>query len=689
MKVLRFSASLVALCAVLSTSVSDAQPGSWGDQTDGTFHNPVLNADYSDPDVVRVGSDFFMVASEFHFMGMQILHSKDLVNWTLIAQLYTRLDVDPRYDTFNGYGMGSWAPSIRYRNGRFWVFFSTPDEGIFMTTATDPAGPWAPLHCVRSVAGWIDPCPFWDDDGQAYLIHAYAKSRVGINSRLILHRMAPDGSALLDDGTEVFDGTISQPTIEGPKLYKRDGKYYIFAPAGGVAGGWQVVLRSNNIYGPYEDRVVLEQGSTAIPGPHQGGWVELESGESWFVHFSKTDALGRVVHLQPVSWVDGWPEMGTDFDHDGVGEPVTSAVKPNVGGMLPLTAPAADEDFASATLGLQWQWNHNPDDSRWSLSERPGYLRLRAGQASDFWHAANATQKMMGATGTVTTRLQTENMADGQKAGLCHLSDIYRWIGVEQAGTTRQIRVCIGGSYTNGPVLTGDAVWLRTTIDYDGSNRFYYSLDGTSFVSLGSSFTLRFGYWKGSKIGLFTWNPSASSGIADFDWFTYAYDGPKGWAPTADLLVQEAEWGTLSGAFAFASDAGASSGYCVEVPDIGAPTGEDSASYTFLVTVPGAYRVRTWVSSPDEDSNSFYVKIDGAPSGTGYLYDLPVSPSLFQSDYVSDRDGLDPVVAEFAAGPHRVVFHRLEDGARLDKVALELLWSTPTSARPETLVLYE
>lgn len=248
-------------------------PSKWvwaSDLQDGTYRNPVLYADYSDPDVIRVGGDFFMVASSFSFMpGLPVLHSKDLVNWRVISYAVQRLPF-PNYDQPE-YGKGVWAPSIRFHDNWFRVFFSTPDEGIFMTTSADPFKGWEPLTHVKQTRGWIDPCPFWDDDGKAWLVNAFAKSRIGFKSILHLSPMKPDGTALLDEGVYIFDGTLKHPTIEGPKMYKRNGFYYIFAPAGGVKSGWQTVLRSTSIHGPYEDKIVLHQGGTDINGPHQGG----------------------------------------------------------------------------------------------------------------------------------------------------------------------------------------------------------------------------------------------------------------------------------------------------------------------------------------------------------------------------------------------------------------------------------
>lgn len=224
------------------------------------------------------------------------------------------------------HGNGVWAPAIRYHNGEFHVYYGDPDLGIFMAKTKNPAGPWEPLVLVKEAKGRIDTCPFWDDDGNAYLVHAWAKSRAGINSILTICRMSPDGTRTLDEGKTVFDRQTTQPTIEGPKMYKWNGYYYIFAPAGGVRNGWQTVLRSKNIFGPYEDKIVLEKGGTEINGPHQGGWVELKSGESWFVHFQERDPYERIVHLQPVKWVDDWPVIGIDKDDDGKGEPTPRRV---------------------------------------------------------------------------------------------------------------------------------------------------------------------------------------------------------------------------------------------------------------------------------------------------------------------------------------------------------------------------
>ena len=230
------------------------------------------------------------------------------------------------------HGNGAWAPSIRYHNGEFYVYYGDPDFGIYMSKTSDPLGSWSVPHLLRPAKGWIDPCPLWDDDGNAYLVHAFAGSRSGRKSILVVHRMSPDGMTLLDDGVLVFDGHGHHPTLEGPKFYKRNGYYYIFAPGGGVPQGWQTVLRSRNIYGPYEDRVVLHQGETEINGPHQGAWVELENGESWFYHFQDCKCLRPdcTFAAHEMGRMTG-RVIGSDQDGDGIGEPVMVHRKPDTG----------------------------------------------------------------------------------------------------------------------------------------------------------------------------------------------------------------------------------------------------------------------------------------------------------------------------------------------------------------------
>lgn len=480
----------------------------WGDIGNNLYKNPVLNADYSDPDVIRVGNDFYMVCSDFHYMGIQVLHSKDIVNWTIIGQVYNRLDINDRYDEMEGYGKGSWAPAIRYNNGRFYVYFCTPDEGLYMSSAEDPEGPWTPLHEVRRVAGWEDPCPFWDDDGNAYLGH----STVGAGP-IIIHKMSTDGKELLDEGIIVYVGKIA----EGTKIYKRNGFYYLIIPEGGVEKGWQTVLRSGNIYGPYERRVVLQTGKTDVNGPHQGGLVELESGETWFMHFQSAGVLGRVCHLQPVSWVDDWPLLGTD------GEPVSIYRKPDVGKNYPVTLPQASDDFNAPVLGLQWQWNHNPVPENWLLSLRAGHLSLMAMLDENIFTARNTlTQKLMGSSGIITAKLDTQCMEGGQAAGLCYLgAKEENWIGAVYTDNICRIEAVTGGINHHGPQFDPGEIWFKTLVNLTGETVFYFSLNGHDYYRLGGSCILRAGYWKGARVGLFSYNTEAARGRADFDFLHY------------------------------------------------------------------------------------------------------------------------------------------------------------------------
>ena len=470
----------------------------WGDQGDGTYRNPVLNADFSDPDVIRVGRKYYMVASDFHFIGMQVLESDDMVNWRYISQIYSRFD-EPGWDSNQHYAGGSWAPAIRYHNGRFYVYFCTPDEGLFMSTAKDPHGPWAPLHLVKRVAKWEDPCPFWDSDGQAYL----GRSQHGAGP-IIVHKMSADGKQLLDDGVTVYTG----PVAEGTKFLKRSGYYYLVIPEGGVGQGWQTVLRSKSIYGPYERRVVLEQGSTNVNGPHQGALVDTPDGEWWFYHFQETPVLGRVVHLQPVRWQDDWPLMGVDYDGNGIGEPVASWQAPLPS--QPVSLQASD-DFSDSSLGLQWQWNHNPDNAHWSLKEKKGWLTLHAMPADSLKTSRNMlTQKVVGYSSESTTLLCSKGSC---YAGLFCIGKQFNAIGLCPQGIYTEF----GGKKQIVQSGKFKQLYLRVTNDcQQNRHQFLYSTDGQTFIPVGEPFPMRAGYWKGIRTGLYCYG---QNGQAQFDYF--------------------------------------------------------------------------------------------------------------------------------------------------------------------------
>jgi len=503
-------------------------------QAPATYTNPILYADYSDPDVIRVRRDYYMVASSFHFSpGIPVLRSRDLVHWTIIGHVLPRLPFGPLYDMpgphtlddtrskpIGGtkYASGVWAPAIRHHAGRFWVYWATPDEGIFVSTAVDPAGPWTAPVAVKPGPGLEDPCPFWDDDGSAWLVHG----KVGAGP-LILHRMSPDGTRLLDQGRVIAEDKEKLPVLEGPKFHKRNGWYYIFAPIGGVSTGPQAVGRARDIRGPYEWRVVLEAGDTPVQAPHQGGYVETPSGEGWFVHFNSTGAFGRIVHLQPVRWTGDWPLMGRPIAGKVSGEPVLSHPMPDTGSP-PTDDRLQDSDaFAGPGLGLQWSWNHNPVDSAWSLAARPGWLRLAAMPAEHLVTARNTlTQVLRGPRSRITTRIDARSLSDGQRAGLTLFGVRPSWIGVAHQGGVNRLVFAAEGEETAGPVLEDATVLLRAEVTEGQVVRYSYSLDeGRSFARLGvPTWLARFSWWKGSRPGLFTFTRgSASPGFVDVDWF--------------------------------------------------------------------------------------------------------------------------------------------------------------------------
>lgn len=505
------------------------------DLGDGSYKNPIIHADYSDPDVVRVEDNFYMVASSFNCVpGMPVLHSKDLVNWKIIGHVYDKLPPVEYYDTTQ-HGSGCWAPAIRYHNGEFYVCFGNPDFGIYMSKTKNPAGPWESLHLVREAKGWIDPCPFWDDNGKAYLVHAFAGSRSGRKTILVINQMSPDGKSLLDDGVLVFDGhENNHRVIEGPKMYKRNGYYYIFAPSGGVKPGVQVVLRSKNVYGPYEDKVVLHQGNTEINGPHQGGWVELESGESWFVHFQDKGAYGRVVHLNPVRWVDDWPLMGLDINKDGIGEPVSTFKKPNVGKSYPIQMPQTSDEFDSPFLGLQWQWHANPEAEYMFISGAEGFMRmycqLNPESYKNIWDLPNLLlQKLPAPEFTVTTKLKFKSMLNGDKTGLLVMGIDYAYVGLVQIEDQLYLlqSTCMDSRGGADEILNekfpikGNECFLRMKMTEGSVCQFSYSLYGKIFKNIGKSFTAREGQWIGAKVGLFAQGIERTNdtGYADYDWF--------------------------------------------------------------------------------------------------------------------------------------------------------------------------
>ncbi len=421
--------------------------------------------------------------------GIPVLHSKDLVNWKITGHVYDKLPFE-KYDK-PVHGEGSWAPSIRHHNGLFYVYFCTPHEGLFMASTADPAGSWD-LHHVVKVEMWEDLCPIWDDDDNAYLVRSKLRGDI-----LYLHRMSGDGKKLLDNGTVIFHNEETQPTIEGPKLLKKDGYYYILAPAGGVPHGWQTVLRSKNIYGPYESKIVLHKGSTEINGPHQGGIVKLESGEWWFLHFQDRDAYGRIVHLQPVYWQDDWPMMGEDINDDVIGEPVQEYKKPDVGKSYDIIIPQTSDEFNASELDLQWQWHANPEREWYSLNENPSHLRLYSiqniSQSGNLWFVPNLLlQKFPAPSFTVTAKINFTPEKINEKAGLVIMGKEWAFLAIENTPEGMQLGVYNGEFYRGYDVtqtvdsvkITDSSCYLRAFVSYPGKCTFAYSNDGTNYQQI-------------------------------------------------------------------------------------------------------------------------------------------------------------------------------------------------------------
>lgn len=546
MKVKFISSVLLILCAFAAKAVGPWIP----DKGDGTYVNPVIFADYSDPDVVAVGDDFYMTASSFQCApGLPILHSRDLVNWEIVNYALDAVPPVEFYSEAPRHGKGVWAPSIRYHNGEYYIYWGDPDFGIYMVKTKDPRGKWSEPVLVKSGKGMIDPVPLWDDDGKVYLAHAWAASRVGFNSIITVFELNPEGTAPVGDPVMVFDGNDGiNHTIEGPKLYKRNGYYYIFAPAGGVVDGWQLAMRSKNIYGPYEPKIVMAQGGTDINGPHQGGWVDTKSGESWFVHFQDRGAYGRVIHLNPMTWVNDWPVIGVDKDGDGCGEPVSRHKKPSIASPVksPL-APATSDEFDNRRLGLQWEWHANYRDI-YGFPTDLGFFRLYghklSAESPNYWEVPNMLLQKFPAeefTATAKVKISAKSAGEGTVSGLIVMGWNYSFIGLKKVGDKFELvqGTCIDAEQGTpqqteilkviDPTRIYEAglhpnyecdIYLRVTVDKGGVCRFAYSFDGKRFTDAGTPFTARQGKWIGAKVGMFSTAPDGvDRGWIDIDWF--------------------------------------------------------------------------------------------------------------------------------------------------------------------------
>lgn len=546
MKGLFFILSL-SVCSLFHPAMAQYRSEVWvSDEGNGMYRNPVLHADYSDPDVCAVGEDYFLTASSFNCTpGLPILHSKDLVNWKIVN--YALKKVEPvEYYNEPRHGKGVWAPSIRFHEGMYYIYWGDPDFGIFMVKTRDPYGEWDAPVLVKAGKGMIDPCPLWDDDGRVYLAHAWAGSRAKFNSVLTVCELNKEGTAVISDPVLVFDGNDGvNHTIEGAKFYKRNGFYYLFAPAGGVVSGWQLVMRSKDVYGPYEARIVMAQGKTDINGPHQGGWVDTPAGESWFLHFQDKGAYGRVLHLNPMKWINDWPVIGVDKDGDGCGDPVSRYRKPKTDKTYPIETPVESDEFDTRKLGLQWEWHANYQDV-FGFTTNMGYARIYGYELSphfkNFWEVPNLLmQKFPAEEFTATAKLKVSAKDDGQLSGLIIMGWDYSWIGVEKQGEKFLLKqaVCKDAEQGNLEQVSTLAVlepsrkfeaglfpnyereiYIRVHVDKGAYCRFSYSLDGKKFTEAGTLFKARQGKWIGAKVGMFSVTPHGKErGWVDIDWF--------------------------------------------------------------------------------------------------------------------------------------------------------------------------
>lgn len=538
---------LLMMLALPMAALAQYKSQVWSpDNGNGTYTNPVINADYSDPDVCVAGEDYYLTASSFNCIpGLPVLHSKDLVNWEIVGHAVKELEPKQEFDR-PSHGNGIWAPSIRYHNGEFYIYWGDPDYGVFMVKAKDPAGEWSKPLCVIPGKGLIDTTPLWDDDGRCYLVNAYANSRSRFASVIVIRELSADGTKPIGNPVIIYDGNGTESrTCEGPKIYKRDGWYWVMFPAGGVPTGFQVAMRSKNPFGPYESKVVLAQGKTKINGPHQGAWVHTKFGEDWFLHFQDKEAYGRVVHLQPVTWKDNWPVMGIDKDGDYCGEPVTTYRKPKTSGKVQVVNPAESDEFSDTRLGLQWQWHANYNET-FGMPTAFGSYRVYTHKVSEkfqnLWEVPNLLlQKTPADKFTATTKIRFTSKDQNQTGGLLMMGLDYSGLVVKRVGNDFQLLQISCKSADKGKPQTEQLIaTLKPTavdqIDYqpgthidiymrmsvnDGKMHFSYSLDGKKYTKCGTEFTMREGKWIGAKIGFVAYEPGQKTnrGWIDADWF--------------------------------------------------------------------------------------------------------------------------------------------------------------------------
>ncbi|MEO8403253.1 MAG: glycoside hydrolase 43 family protein [Chitinophagaceae bacterium] len=484
------------------------------DNGDGTYRNPVIAADFPDPDVIRVGDTYYMVSTTmFVFPGVSVIKSHDLVNWEYCANAVPRFDFSKCYnlDSCSRYGHGQWATSMKYHNGKFYLLFITLDEGGFVCTATKAEGPWT----VRKLPkGFYDPGLFFDEDGKIYVAQGYGK----ISITELDSNLAPKTKDSL-----VFTGNI-RGGLEGSHVYKINGYYYLYSTYGG-GNGIQVALRSKNIYGPYEQKIVISDTTHGINfGVHQGALIQTQTGEWWTMLFVDSGPFGRFPSLHPVTWVDDWPVAGVD------GKGVIVYKKPNVGKTYPIKNFPTSDEFNNKNIGMQWGWNHNPDSTKWSLSKKKGFLRLETGKVvSGLPEARNTlTQRPFAKYDQVTptiaiTKMDIGHLKDGNIAGLALFQEPYAYIAVRQTNGSKFIVMVNNGKVIDSAAINTSTIYLRTIASNATKKaNFEYSLDNKKFMPIGNELIMRFSLkiFTGNKFCLFNYaTQETGSGYVDFDWF--------------------------------------------------------------------------------------------------------------------------------------------------------------------------
>ncbi|MGN6339349.1 MAG: glycoside hydrolase family 43 protein [Ginsengibacter sp.] len=524
------------LCYLILANLSlNAQiHGKWGDQGNGTYVNPVLPGDYSDLDAISVGDNYYAIASTMQFSpGMVVLHSIDLVNWEIIGHVVDDLcfiSPELNWDRMNCYGKGIWAGSIRYYKNKFWVYFGTPDSGFFMSSATNPAGPWEPLHQLWKVKGWDDCCSFYDDDGQLYFIATNFALDSKTNKKYNIHlfKMTPDGRSLIMESDSIIHQSNGS---EANKLYKINGRYYHYFSEVKPEGRVIMIERSENIYGPWEIKQLNHVNKQLDREPNQGGLLRTPTGKWYFLtHHGSGDWEGRPASLLPVNWIDGWPIIGK-VGTDTMGHMVWTGRKP-ISHKRTISIQSSDE-FSTNRLNVQWEWNYQPRADKWSLTEHKGFLRLYAfmpihsnNKRSIILRAGNTlTQRSMRTPSNVATvKIDIGHMTDGQFAGLTHFSTSSNSLfGIKQENGTRTLVYDNNGKDTLGVRVNSKPVWLRSTWDANGINHYAFSTDGKSYQAFGSSYQLTWGSYRGDRIGVFNFNSKEDKGYIDVDWFRYDY----------------------------------------------------------------------------------------------------------------------------------------------------------------------